>query len=97
MLSISMTLEIFFFFFLLFILYWSACSVASVMSDSDPVDYSPPSSSVRGSLQARILEWVAISFSRGIFLTQGSNLVSCTAGGFFTAEPRGTPYWSVAD
>ena len=29
----------------------------------DPVDCSPPSSSVRGILQARILEWVAISFS----------------------------------
>ena len=31
----------------------------------DPVDYSPPGSSGRGVLQARILEWVAISFSRG--------------------------------
>ena len=30
-----------------------------------PVDCSPPSSSVHGILQARILEWVAISFSRG--------------------------------
>ena len=32
-----------------------------------------PGSCVHGILQARILEWVAISFSRGIFLTQGSN------------------------
>ena len=39
----------------------------------DPVDYSPSGSSVHGILQARILEWVAISFSRGIFPTQGSN------------------------
>ena len=31
----------------------------------DPVDRSPPGSSVHGILQARILEWVAISFSRG--------------------------------
>ena len=31
----------------------------------DPRDYSPPSSSVRGILQAMILEWVAIPFSRG--------------------------------
>ena len=31
----------------------------------DPVDYSPPGSSVHGTLQARILEWVAIAFSRG--------------------------------
>ena len=39
----------------------------------DPVDCSPPGSSVHGILQARILEWVAISFSRGIFPIQGSN------------------------
>ena len=37
------------------------------------MEYSPPGSSVHGILQARILEWVAISFSRGIFPTQGSN------------------------
>ena len=30
----------------------------------DPMDCSPPGSSVHGILQARILEWVAISFSR---------------------------------
>ena len=29
------------------------------------IDYSPPGSSVHGILQARILEWIAISFSRG--------------------------------
>ena len=34
----------------------------------DPMDCSPPNSSVHGILQARILEWVAISFSRGSFL-----------------------------
>ena len=33
-----------------------------------PMDYT-----VHGILQARILEWVAVPFSRGIFLTQGSN------------------------
>ena len=37
-----------------------------------PVDYSPPGSSVHGFLQARILEWVAIPFSRE-FPTQESN------------------------
>ena len=31
----------------------------------DPMDCSPPVSSVHGVLQARILEWVAIPFSRG--------------------------------
>ena len=35
-----------------------------VMSDScNPMNYSPPNSSVRGIFQARILEWVAISYS----------------------------------
>ena len=38
----------------------------SVVSDScDPMDSSPPDSSVHGISQARILEWVAIYFSRG--------------------------------
>ena len=39
-----------------------------------PTDWSPPASSVHGISQARILEWVAISFSRGIFPTRGLNL-----------------------
>jgi len=39
----------------------------------NPVDCSLAGSSVHGILQARILEWVAISSSRGIFPTQGSN------------------------
>ena len=50
----------------------------------DPVDCSPPGSTVHGILQARILEWVAIPFSRGVFPTQGSNLcllhLTCTGG-----------------
>ena len=40
----------------------------------DPVNCSLPGFSVHGILQARILEWVTISFSRGIFPTQGLNL-----------------------
>ena len=39
----------------------------------NPMDYKPPGSSVHWILQARILEWVATPFSRGVFLTQGSN------------------------
>ena len=42
-----------------------ACQVASCLTLCDPMDTSPPGSSVRGILQARILEWVAIPFSRG--------------------------------
>ena len=44
----------------------------------DPMDCSPPASSVHGILQARILDWGAISFSSGIFLTQESNPLSPT-------------------
>ena len=40
----------------------------------DPVDCSPPGTSVHEDFQAKILEWVAISFSGGIFPTQGLNL-----------------------
>ena len=40
----------------------------------NPIDCSPPVFSVHGILQARTLERVAISFSKGIFPTQGSNL-----------------------
>ena len=45
----------------------------------DPMDCSLPGSSVHGILQARILEWVAFSSSRGIFVTQGakSGLLHC--------------------
>ena len=39
-----------------------------------PMVCSPPGSSVRGILQARILGWVAVYFIQGIFPTQGSNL-----------------------
>ena len=39
----------------------------------DPTDCSPPGFSVHGILQARILKWVAILFSKGIFPTWGSN------------------------
>ena len=39
----------------------------------NPMDCSLPGSSVHGILQARILEWVATTFSKGIFPSQGSN------------------------
>ena len=49
----------------------------------DPMNYSPPGSSVHGILQARRLEWVAMPSSRGIFQTQGLNL------GLLQSEPSG--------
>ena len=39
----------------------------SCLTLCDPLDSSLPGSSIHGILQARILEWVAISFSRGSF------------------------------
>ena len=51
--------------------------VCSVLSHSwGSMDCSLPGSSVRGIFQARVLEWVAIPFYRGIFLTQGLNHIS---------------------
>ena len=50
----------------------------------NPMDCSPPGSSVHGILQARILEWVAISFSRGSSWPWDRTQVSCIAGEFFT-------------
>ena len=53
---------------------WAVClSIQSCLTLCDPMDYSPPGSSVHGIFQARILEWVAMASSRGIFPTQGLN------------------------
>ena len=50
-----------------------------------PIDYSPPGFSVHGILQARTLEWVAISFSRGS--SQPRDLMSLAlADRFFTTN-----------
>ena len=55
----------------------------------DHVDYSPPGSSVHGDLQARILEWVAMTFSRESYQPRDRTHVSsclALAGGFFTTS-----------
>ena len=50
------------------------CEVAQLCPTlCDPVDCSLPGSSIHGIFQARVLEWVAISFSRGILMSQGLN------------------------
>ena len=43
----------------------------------DPMDYSPSGTSVHGILQARILEWVAISFPRGSSWPRVQTYISC--------------------
>ena len=50
----------------------------------DPMDYGPSGSSVHEIFQTRILEWIAISFSRGSSRPRDWTQVSCTAGRFFT-------------
>ena len=60
-------------------------SVFSVMSNScNPMGCILPGSPVHGILQARILEWVAISFSRGSSQPRDQTQVSCIASRFFT-------------
>ena len=49
----------------------------------NPMDCSPPGSSVHGILQARILEWVAIPFSKGSSWPRGRTLVSHISDRFF--------------
>ena len=62
----------------------------------DPMDCSPPGSSVHGMLQSRILEWVAIPFSRGSSRPRDQTWVSCIVGRFFTAwVPREYTHGSV--
>ena len=39
-------------------------SLSCVQTLSDPMDYSLPGSSIHGIFQARVLEWVAIAFSK---------------------------------
>ena len=55
----------------------------------DPMDGSLPGSSVHGILQARILEWVAMPFSRDLPDPGVEPTSPALAGGFFTAEPPG--------
>jgi len=59
----------------------------AVVSESlDPVDCSLPESTVCGILQARILDWVAISYSRGFSQPRDGTCIfhsSCIAGGLY--------------
>jgi len=56
----------------------------SCLTLCDPTNCSLPGFSVHGILQAKILEWIAIPFSRGTSQPRDRTLVSCLAGRFFT-------------
>ena len=57
----------------------------SCLTLCDSMGYSLPGSSVHGTSQARVLEWVAISFSRGSSQPRDWTPVSCIADRHFTA------------
>ena len=83
---------VFFFFFFIFSLqaslHWSevkwSCSVVSDSFFCNPIDCSLPGFSVYGIFQARILDWVAISFSRRSSQPRDWTRVSCIVGRCFT-------------
>ena len=64
----------------------------SCLAPCDPIDRHPPGSSVHGIIQARVLEWVAISYS-GELPDAGIKPVSLASpawvGRFFTTAPPG--------
>ena len=69
--------------------HWLSMKVKMLVAQScptlcNPKDRSPPGSSVHGILQARVLECVAIPFSRGSSWPRDWTQVSCIAGRFFT-------------
>ena len=79
------------------ILYWKWIVVTqSCLTLYDPMNCSRPGSSVHGILQAKILERVAIPFSRGSSQPRDWTQVSHIAGGFFTswATREAQDYWS---
>ena len=70
----------------------------SCLTLCDPMDCNLPASSVHGISQARILEWIAITSSRGSSRPGTPTWVSWSpalAGRFFTTEPPGKPYTTV--
>ena len=67
------------FFFLFMCLVTQSCPTLC-----NPMECSPPSFSVHGILQTRVLEWVAMPSSRGSSQTRGWTQVSHIAGEFFT-------------
>ena len=72
-----------------------ACSIALPYATlCDAMDCSLPGSSIHGIIPARILEWVANSYSRGSSWPRDWTCVSwgsCIAGSFFTTEPPEEP------
>ena len=62
--------------------------VQSYQTLCDPMNYSPPGSSVHGISEASILEWAASSSSKGSSRPRDWTHISCIGSGFFTIEPQ---------
>ena len=73
-----------------FVNYISNSVSQSCLTLCNPMDCSPPGSPVHGILQARLLEWVAIPFSRGSSWPRDQIQVSHIAGRFFII-------WAIRD
>ena len=73
-------------------IYMLCCAVLSPVRLCDPMGCSPPGSSVHGISQARILEWVTISSSRGFPSLRIKPRSPALAGRFFTTEAPGKPF-----
>ena len=67
----------------------------SYLTLCDPMEGSPPGSSVRGISQARILEWAAISFSGDLPNLRIAPMPLALAGRFFTTELPGKPHFAL--
>ena len=84
----------------IYVYFYMCTSVCAQSTSCDPVYCNPPVSSVHGIFQARILKWVAISYSReslrprnGI---QGFELVSpALADRFLPLSHQGSPYFYI--
>ena len=61
----------------------------------DPMDYRLPGSSVHGIFQARILDWVVISFSRGYSWSRDRNWVSCIVSRLYHLSYQGIPLCEI--
>ena len=78
---------------------WCAQPFQSCPTLCSPIDCRPPACSVRGILQARILEWDAMPSSRASSRPRNQSCISCVScisGIFFTTEPPEKPHkWSL--
>ena len=67
----------------------------SCLTVCDPMDYSPPASSVQGILQARILEWVAVSYSKNLLNPEIEPRSPTLQADSLPSEPPGAKVFTI--